>query len=79
MFNFVVSMELTGVGPALPGGRTHYSDVIMGAIAPQTTSLTIVYSTVYSEADKKPIKAPRHLPLCWQFTGDRWIPRLKGK
>ena len=27
----------------------HYNDVIMGAIASQITSLTIVYSTVYSE------------------------------
>ena len=31
----------------------HYSDVIMGAIAYQVTSLTIVYSTVYSDADQR--------------------------
>ena len=31
----------------------HYSDVIMGAIASQITSLTIVYSTVYSGADQR--------------------------
>ena len=31
----------------------HYNDVIMGAIASQITSLTIVYSIVYSEADNK--------------------------
>ena len=31
---------------------THYSDVIMGAMASQITSLTIVYSTVYSSADQ---------------------------
>ena len=30
----------------------HYDDVIMGAIAAQITSLTIVYSTVYSGADQ---------------------------
>ena len=30
----------------------HYNDVIMGAIASQITSLTIVYSTVYSDADQ---------------------------
>ena len=29
---------------------SHYDDVIMGAIASQITSLTIVYSTVYSDA-----------------------------
>ena len=31
----------------------HYCDVIMGAIASQITSLTIVYSAVYSEADQR--------------------------
>ena len=32
---------------------SHYNDVIMGAIASQITSLTIVYSTVYSDADQR--------------------------
>ena len=31
----------------------HYGDVIIGAIASQTTSLTIVYSTVYSDEDQR--------------------------
>ena len=31
----------------------HYSDVIMGTIASQITSLAIVYSTVYSDADQR--------------------------
>ena len=31
----------------------HYSDVIMGMIASQITSLTIAYSTVYSDADQR--------------------------
>ena len=31
----------------------HYNDVIMGAMASQITSRTIVYSTVYSEADQR--------------------------
>ena len=31
----------------------HYCDVTMGAVASQITSLTIVYSTVCSDADKK--------------------------
>ena len=30
----------------------HYSDVIMNSMTPQITSLTIVYSTVHSGADK---------------------------
>ena len=32
---------------------SHYNDVIMGAIASQITSLTIVYLTVYSDADQR--------------------------
>ena len=31
----------------------HYSDIIMGAIASQITSLTTVYSSVYSDADQR--------------------------
>ena len=27
---------------------------------------------------KESIKAPRHWPLCGEFTGDRWIPRPKA-
>ena len=45
----------------------HYSDVIMGTIASQITSLTIVYPTIYSDADKKQnIKALRH----WHLYGN---------
>ena len=33
--------------------RTHYDDVIMDAIASQITSLNIVYSIVYSDADQR--------------------------
>ena len=32
---------------------THYSNVIMGAMASQITSLTIVFLTVYSDADQR--------------------------
>ena len=31
----------------------HYGDVVMGTVASQITSLTIVYSTVYSGADQR--------------------------
>ena len=31
----------------------HYGDIIMGTIASQITSLTIVYSTIYSDADQR--------------------------
>ena len=57
----------------------HYGDVVMGTVASQITSLTIVYSTVYSGADQRNITTPRHWPLCGEFTGDRWIPRTNGQ
>ena len=34
-------------------GISHYDDVIMGTITSQITSLTIVYSIVYSDADQR--------------------------
>ena len=39
--------------PLLCVHRNHYSDVIMGAMVSQITSLTIVYSTIYSDADQR--------------------------
>ena len=51
----------------------------MGMIASQITSLTIVYSTVYSGAYQRKIKGPRHWPLRGEFTGDQWIPRTNGQ
>ena len=41
----------------------HYNDAIMSAMASQITSLTIVYSTIYSGADKKTPKL-RVTDLC---------------
>ena len=60
-----------GSSSTWPHKKNHYNDVIMGAMASQITSLTIVYSTVYSDADQENIKAPCHRPLCGEFTGDR--------
>ena len=42
----------------------HYNDVIMGAIVSQITSLTIVYSTNYSNADKKNPSKLRVTGIC---------------
>ena len=49
----------------------HYCDVTMGAMASQITSLKIVYSTVIQVQIKENTKAPRHWPLCGEFTDDR--------
>ena len=46
----------------------------MTTIASKITSLTVVYSTVYWDADQENIKAPRHWPLCGEFTGTGEFP-----
>ena len=56
----------------------HYNDVLMGAMVSQIARRTIVYSTVYSGADQRNTKAPRHWPLWGEFTGDRWIPAQRA-
>ena len=47
----------------------------MGAIASQITSLTIVYSTVYSDADQRKYQSSASLAFEWGIHRDRWIPR----
>ena len=42
----------------------HYNDVIMGAMASQITSLTIVHSTVYSGADQRKHQSSASLANC---------------
>ena len=44
--------------------ESHYSDVTVGTMASQITSLTIVYSSVYSDADKKHTPKLRVTGLC---------------
>ena len=43
----------------------HYSDVIMGAMVAQITSLTIVYSSVYSGADERKGQSTASLAFVW--------------
>ena len=57
----------------------HYNDVVMSALASQSTGFSIVCLRIGSGADQWNIKAPRHWPLCGEFTGDRWISRTKGQ
>ena len=69
---------------------THYctGDIQNGArdyfllrhyIASQITSFTILYSTVYSDADHIKYPSSALLAFVWELTGDRWIPRTKGQ
>ena len=61
----------------------NYSDVIMGTMASQITSvdhLRSLFTQPFIEAQiKENTKAPRHWPLWGEFTGDRWIPHTKGQ
>ena len=51
----------------------------MGAIASQITSLAIVYSAVYSDADQRKHESSASLAFVWGIHRDRWIPRTKGQ
>ena len=57
----------------------HYTDVIMTTIASQITSLMVVYSTVYSDADQSKHQSSASLAFVWGIHRDRWIPRTKGQ
>ena len=45
--------------------NTHYDDVIMDAIISLITSLTIVFSTVYSDADQRKHQSSATLASVW--------------
>ena len=57
----------------------HYGDVIMGAIASQITSLTIVFSTVYLDADQRKHQSSASLAFVRGIHRGRWIPRTNGQ
>ena len=43
----------------------HYGDVIMGEITSQVTSLSSVYSTLYSDADQRKYQSSASLAFVW--------------
>ena len=45
--------------------QIHYDDVIMGAMTSLITSLTIIYSTVYSDADQRKHQSSAPLAFVW--------------
>ena len=51
----------------------------MGIVASQITSLTIVYTTVYSDADQRKHQSSASLAFVWGIHRDRWIPRTNGQ
>ena len=58
---------------------THYIDVIMTTLASQITSLTVVYSIVYSGTDQRKHQSSESLAFARGIHRDRWIPRTKGQ
>ena len=67
------------IASALRQNVIHYNDVIMTTMASQTTSLKVVYSTVYSDADQRKHQSSASLAFVWGIHRDRWIPRTKGQ
>ena len=57
----------------------HYIDVIMTTMASQITSLTVVYSIIYSDADQRKHQNSASLAFVWGIHRDRWIPHTKGQ
>ena len=51
----------------------------MTTMAYQITSLTVVYSTVCSDADQRKHQSSASLVFVWGIHRDRWIPRTKGQ
>ena len=47
--------------------RHHYDDIIMGTIVSQITSLTIVYSALYSGADQSKHQSSASLAFVWRI------------
>ena len=57
----------------------YYTDVIMGTTASEITSLTVVYSTVYSDADQRKHQSPTSLAFVWGTHRGRCIPHTTGQ
>ena len=56
-----------------------YIDVITTTMTSQITSLTVVHSTVYSDADQRKHQSSASLAFVWGIHQDKWIPRTKGQ
>ena len=61
LITYVVSV----IEANIKGNTKHYDDVIMSTIASQITSLTIVYSTIYSGADQSKHQSSASLAFVW--------------
>ena len=62
-----VILKLTQCQWGNPEENKHYDDVIMGTLASQITSLTIVYSALYSGADQSNHQSSASLAFVWRI------------
>ena len=53
--------------------------VIMTTMVSQITSLTVIYSTIYSGPDKRKYQSSASLAFVWGIHRGRWIPRTKSQ
>ena len=60
------------------GSNRHCSVIIMGAMHLMSPVWRLFTQSSIQAQIKENIKAPRHWPLCGEFTGDRWIQRING-
>ena len=72
-------MEYSTFITCIPVKHSHYIDVIVTTIVSQITSLTIVYLTVYSDANQREHQSSTSLAFVWGLHRDRWIPRTNGQ
>ena len=76
---FCCALLCFGYSRKLQQRINHYNDVIMSLIASQITNLTVVCSTVYSDADQRKHQSSVWMAFVWGIHRDRWIPRTKGQ
>ena len=65
--------------PLAGKARFHYFDIIITTVASQITSLAVVYSVVYSDADERKHQSSASLAFVQGIHRDRWIPCTKGQ
>ena len=65
-----VSFDLTSMVKSMSIIMLHYNDVVMSAMASQSTSLTIVYSSVHSGVDQRKHQSSASLAFVWGI--HRW-------
>ena len=64
---------------SLPYAILHYNDSMISAMVSQITSLTIVYSTVYSDADQRKHQSSASLAFVWPVNNhNRGLPVLRA-